>query len=186
MADEANGCECKCPCPGDKAKAYADTYNEQWSRGIGSRKKTLEICFDPAEHKDGTKLKIARLMPNMVFDDIKLRVKAAMPGVTFDLGFTDLCRGCCCTEEGQKDLKWFADGLSLAAKKECLLEGGPWDAASGHCAPECCDLPLKECPEVCPDESRPGPECSWDMILTVHGDVPECACLVLTFDYHNE
>ena len=164
-------------------KVFENTYGDQWSRGIGSRKKTLEVCFNEMDHVDGSQWKLARLLPNMVFDDIKVRAKGALAGVTVDLGFSDTCRGCCCEGgEGTEDLTWFAEGLDVAAPKECLLEGGPWDAASGHCAPDCCDLPVKgDCPE-----DAPGPTCAWDMILTIHGDPKDCDCLVITFDYHNE
>lgn len=173
------GCNCD-----DGPVIYENTYGDQWNRGIGSRKKTLEVCFNEQDHVDGTQLKIARLLPNMVFDDIKVRTKG-IDGVTVDLGFSDTCRGKCCEPCGIEDLTWFAEGLDVGAAKECLLEGGPWDAASSHCGPPCCDkLPVEE-PE-CPDESKPGPMCAWDMILTVHGTPTDCSCLVITFDYHNE
>lgn len=179
-----SGCK-GCGCAGDGPQIFANTYGDAWGRGIGSRKKTLELDLNEIEHVDGSQWKIARLLPNMVFDDIKVRT-AGIADVTVDLGFSDTCRSCCCTEseqEGNEELTWFAEALDVGAAKECLLEGGPWDAASGHCAPECC----KPCDdEECPDDKAAGPVCAWDLILTIHGDVAACSKLVITFDYHNE
>jgi len=159
-------------------KTWDEHYRSPWKRGTGAQRKHLKLVFDADIHKDGTSWKIARLMPVNNYSDIKIRTDG-LPNVTIDLGCVGHERDC----KGKpvnEDLTYFANALDVGSKLCGDLDCGPWDCR-GSCKPECCDDDLTDdCPPAPTHIAEPH-----DIVLTIHGDVEDCAVLNLTFEYTN-
>lgn len=156
---------------------WQEHYSKAWPKNMGAQTKTIKLKFDGDIHKDGTAWRIARLLPGNNYSNIKVRTEG-LPGLKIDLGcsgHTTDCKGC----RENEDLTYFASELDVGAKLCGDLDCGPWDC-SGSCAPECCDDPLED---DCATDAKTHIAEAHDMVLTLHGDAPDCGVLHLTFTY---